>query len=126
MSGEAILASLQAILGELRAVHAAIAGGRAAGRPDAADAELLRAIAMSVGDHVFCAADLFDRVRPGPGSDPLQAAIVAATGDLSARKLGKLLRRIEGRNLDGFEVIRTGLAAREGLIWQVRAASLRV
>jgi hypothetical protein len=48
----------------------------------------------------------------------LEAAILAAVGSLSPRKLGRLLAEVEGEVLDGLRVRRCG-DGRQGLRWQI-------
>lgn len=94
-------------------------------RQRAADAEvteLLRAIVVSVGDHCFCCTDLLRRV-PSPVDERLRGAISAACGALSARRIGKLLRRVEGKDIAGLRVVRTGRVERDGAVWMIVASS---
>jgi hypothetical protein len=123
---------LAAILAELRALRAdlaALAVDRlpGAGMPetradDAPVANLLRTIAANIGDSLFCTTDLWTRL-PSPASEAVHAAVVRAVGAASPRRLGKLLRRIEGRDIAGLCVRRVDLI-REGVVWQI--ACLRV
>jgi hypothetical protein len=53
----------------------------------------------------------------------LHDAIVSAVRAINGRRVGKLLRRIEGADIDGLRVVRVGMD-REGISWRV--ASLRV
>jgi len=48
----------------------------------------------------------------------LREALVAALGAANARALGKLLRRVEGLELDGMRVQRCG-QERDGVVWRV-------
>jgi hypothetical protein len=107
---------------EVRALRAELAG-RGAALPRAADtAGLLRVIVAAVGDRVFTCAELVAHSTL-PASADLHAAIVASVGAANPRKLGKLLRSIEGQDFAGLSVRRVG-SERDGLIWCV--ASLRV
>jgi hypothetical protein len=113
---EKILEGQAAILAELRA-------GRATSRESAEGAaDLLRAIESACGALPFTAADLIEHAAL-PERAELAAAIVGCIGTASARKLGKLLFKVEGVDLDGLAVhrIRQG---RDGIEWRV--ASLRV
>jgi len=94
-------------------------------RDDAAVGALLQEIFVAVSDRAFTASDLLARI-PSPDDERLRAAIIACCGSLSPRKIGKLLRRFEGRDVAGLRVVRTGQVAREGLIWMVVRATLRV
>jgi hypothetical protein len=120
--------ALVAAMGQLTAAIDALRADLAAARPtradDSAAVALLREIVHALGDHVFCCVDLLQRV-PSPDDERLRAAIVAACGSLSPRRIGKLLRRHEGRDMSGLRIVRTGRMEREGVVWMVKAC-LRV
>jgi hypothetical protein len=115
-------AVLVTAMGQLTAAVDALRADLAAARPmrtdDAAAVALLREIVHVLGDHVFCTVDLLQRV-PSPDDERLRAAIVAACGSLSPRRIGKLLRRYEGRDVERMRVVRTGRVEREGAVWQI-------
>lgn len=107
-------ALLLEILGELRAIRAAIAPGPHAPLEPGAEA-LVLAISAHAGDLLFCARELVEHSR-------LRAAIVAAVGELNSRRLGRLLRRLEGREIAGVRIERVG-EDRDGVAWRVSRVS---
>lgn len=74
-------------------------------------ATVLPAISRSIGDAVFTTVDL----ELHAATDP---QLRSALGDISRRKLGKLLARSVGLGLDGVRVQRVG-TVREGILWRV-------
>lgn len=92
-------------------------------RVNAATADLLRVIRAAVGDYVFTCADLVEHAAL-PGKAALSAAIVSAVGSMNPRRIGKALRAVEGIDLDGVIVRRTG-SGRDGIEWRV-CASLKL
>lgn len=82
---------------------------------------LLRAIVEHVEGRGFTCFELVDHVEVAQ-AEALGAAIEAAVGSLSPRKLGKLLASIEGECVEGLRVRRSG-DAREGVRWQVSRVS---
>ena len=87
---------------------------------NAANAALVHAIAASCGDRNFTGAEL---IQHAAVVENLRAAIMRAVGALNAKKLGKLLRRIEGHEFDSFTVRRL-YVERKGVLWAV--ACLRI
>lgn len=106
------------ILDELRAIRALLER-RQPTEPDEAAAQLLGAIWVAVADRAFSSRELLKHAAM-PQATLLRDAIVAAVGALNAKRLGKLLKRVEGRTLGDRSVIRVG-EDREGAIWQVRS-----
>jgi hypothetical protein len=108
----------------LRAEVRALLGARRP-PPDAAGEALLRAIHDHVRERPFTCFDLVDHVEVA-NAEKLGAAIMAACGALSPRRVGRLLRSIEGEPLEGLRVVRVGIS-RAGILWQLKAdASLQV
>ena len=102
----------------MRALRAALERERPRHQaPDAAG--LLRAIDAEIGARVFCCAELLEHAAL-PSASALRGAIVASIGPaMKPQRLGKFLRRIEGRDLDGLMVCWVG-ADRDGATWMVR------
>lgn len=92
--------------------------------PEAA-AALMPAIIAALGGEPFTSADLRDHAAL-PGAAALRAAIFAAVGSTSPRKIGKFLCAIEGRDFDGLSVHRLSSKLRPGILWKVVAAGMRV
>ena len=85
------------------------------------EADLLRAIAATTEGLKFTVSELLlhaEVVADRAADQRLHDAIVAAVGAINGRRLGKLLRRVEGSNIDGLCVIRVG-ADRDGVSWRV-------
>lgn len=87
---------------------------------DAGARRLLEVIHGWCGTADFTAGDLVDHANFEPA---VRGALEDACGALSARRLGKLLRRLEGLDFGGLSVRRERVT-REGITWRV--ASLRV
>jgi hypothetical protein len=94
---------------------------RPAPRREAPVGPLLRAIVEHVEERTFTCFELTDHVEVAQ-AEALGAAIVAAVGSLSPRRLGKLLASVDGEWIDGLRVRRVG-DAREGARWQVSRVS---
>ena len=111
-----VLALLRQMAADLHTLAAAAhpAGGR---NEDAALGGLLRAIAATAGRVAFSSAELVEHAALPPAAT-LRAAIVAAVGTVNPRRLGKVLRAIEGREIGGLQVVREG-TDREGVVWRV-------
>lgn len=89
-------------------------------------AALVSALDAATQGLKFCVSELLlhaEVVADRSADLRLRAAIVAACGSINGRRLGKLLSRIEGKDVDGLKVVRVG-TSRDGIIWQV--AGLRV
>lgn len=113
----ALLALLEQIAADVRALREAAEHGREI-RPQAdTSADLLRVIRAAVGDCVFTCADLVEHAAL-PTAAELQAAMIAAVGSTNARRIGKLLRKVEGIGAGGLTVRRVG-EDRGGAIWMV-------
>lgn len=121
---------LQAILAELRAMPAAIAGAIAAGdrsrgaalsQADRAMlAALLPVIAGTIGTYVFSARELIAHAA-SPVNAGLRVELERAFGPLApgtTRRLGRFLTRGAGFVASGLRVERIG-DAREGALWLV-------
>jgi hypothetical protein len=114
---------LEQILEELRALRAELAAARSQRVPGipAADQALVRAIFAVLPMKAFAAWEIADyaRDRNLKRAPELEAAVLAAVGSLSSRRIGKRLKRLEGADVDGLRVVRDG-QDREGAIWSVR------
>ena len=111
----------------LALLHELIAGQRAlaakldlllarSGPRDRGDVALVGLIAAISRGLPFTAAALWR--RRVAGDEALAAAL--ATADIeNTKQLGKLIRRLEGRDVDGVRLVRVG-ANREGIIWVAR------
>lgn len=88
------------------------------GRRRPSRAHLLAAIATAVEERLFTAAEV---LRHAEVNATLARALDAAE-IATARSLGKYLRRIEGRTIDGVRVDRIG-EDRDGMIWRCEFAS---
>jgi hypothetical protein len=102
---------LRDILTEIRALRADLAGRSP--RPDAGAAKLVLCISRAVGARVFSVTELLEHAQVTP---ELRTALIAAVGAENGRKVGKLLRRIEGMAFDGCRIMRAG-SDREGILW---------
>jgi len=105
---------------ELRGLRADLARRGADPQADAATADLLRLITDAAGTSRFSAWELVEHSRL-PIRAGLRGAMAAAGAAENCRRVGKLLKRIEGVEVDGRCVVRVG-ADREGAIWQVRVS----
>ncbi|MEJ7669576.1 MAG: hypothetical protein WKH97_12740 [Casimicrobiaceae bacterium] len=126
------VALLTEIRDELRAIHALAAMGRpnfggTDAEPPITLADLLHAIAATTRGLKFTVNELLEHaevVADRAADQRLHDAIIAACGGLNGRRLGKMLARLEGRELDGLRVVRVGVG-RDGIAWRV-VAGLRV
>ncbi|MBA3884282.1 MAG: hypothetical protein H0X67_00965 [Acidobacteria bacterium] len=109
----AALNSLDRQVATLTATVAALMALRAPGPRDRADKALVGALAVSTRGLSFTAAAVW---RHRAVDEALADALEQADVD-SPRQLGRLLRRVEGRTVDGVRIARVG-ADREGLIWR--------
>src|SRR5260221_1904472 len=111
------LALLHDIVDELIGLSSDLAPRRQQGlRPELA--EHLPAIAAVVGDRVFSVSELLEHAAI-PEGEALRAAIIGLVGALNGRRLGKLLRGIEGENIAGLRIERVG-SDRLGVAWTLR------
>lgn len=121
---ERLLEGLAARLDALHVVPAAPKGSAVARRllsPDVeALAELLPAIAASIGDTDFVVAELLAHAEV---DERLKSAINSAVGHKRspARALGRLLRRAQGVSFGPLVVQRVG-PLRVGVLWRVASA----
>ncbi|MFT3811065.1 MAG: hypothetical protein QM698_14215 [Micropepsaceae bacterium] len=84
-----------------------------------AEQELIRAIFETVGDRAFTSGELIRYVDAlGEAAGVLKPALDFAPCGRSARRLGKLLDRVKGRDFGGLSVHRVG-AERDGAVWTV-------
>jgi hypothetical protein len=95
---------------------------RGRGARDRAGELLLPAVSADVADRAFSAAELVRHAEVVACS--LRAALDAAVVTSNARKLGKLLRAVEGREIDGLQLVRIGVDPRRHRV--ARAASLKL
>jgi len=114
---------LRALLAEIRGLRADLAGKGLAAPKTASLQDLIDAIAFTVGDRAFTAGELIAFADVAP-PERLQNVLHAA-GGTNPRKVGKLLHRLSKQDLSGWQVLRIGFE-RDGIIWKVQAASLRV
>ena len=98
---------------------------RLAGQDHEAATVLLPVIAAAIGAQSFVVAELLAlAATAAPGADALRLAIAGAAGPLDAgtgRRLGKLLRRLDGADVGGLTVARIGRES-AGAIWCVRVS----
>ena len=102
------------ILAELRAIRALLE--RKAPRDERHDV-LVQAIAVAANGAAFSVSELLAHAQV---SESLRSSILASCGELNGRKLGRLLRRIEGA-----EVQRCGEDS-SGVIWIVKPRKARL
>lgn len=113
VSEAAILAALARIEARLDRLEHGIVAGRP--RLSRADLDVLRrllpAIAAAIGSEPFLASELEEHAGPR----------IASAG-LSARQIGRLLKRATGIAVDGFQVERLAVEA-GAVVWRVVATS---
>ena len=97
----------------LRATVNALVAQRAPGPRDHADVALVAVLTTSTRGLSFTTAAVW---RHRVVDEALAAALRHADID-SPKQLGRLLRRLEGRAVDGIRIARVG-ADREGIIWR--------
>jgi hypothetical protein len=108
-----------AIIAELKAIREALSHPpRRRVALDAQHVELARAIAVSTAGTIFTAAEACEHARL-EGQETLREAIAGACGSLSARRLGKALRRLEAADAGNVVVERVGSDA-AGALWVSR------
>lgn len=81
-------------------------------------AEHVGTIALFVRNKAFTAGELC-AFATLPEAVNLRAALIALAGTFSPRRLGKMLRRLEGQDISGYRVERCG-QERDGIIWVLR------
>ena len=118
MSGECVVELLREIRDLLRRAEDR-ATGRRVPRDDRHVA-LVRAIAGAARGLAFTSAELIAHAQV---EGALRDALVACDA-LNARRLGKLLRRIEGVEIGGLVVERVGESG-EGVVWVSRVSEAR-
>jgi hypothetical protein len=109
---------LREIRDELRLLRSDLAGRRP--QVDQLTSALVRCITDAAGTRPFSAWELVEHSRL-PLRAGLRAAMAAAGAAENCRRVGKLLKRVEGLEVDGRCVVRVG-ADREGAIWQVQVS----
>jgi hypothetical protein len=114
---------LRELIAEVRGLRAALARQPGDQSPSSSLADLVEAIAFTVGDREFTAPELAKFAEVAPPEKLLTALHEA--GGTNPRKVGKLLRRMEKQECGGWRVVQIG-TDREGIIWKVVPASLRV
>jgi hypothetical protein len=126
MTDEVLVAALRELTAEMRALRAQLAER---GRPRCGTtisrfdrercAIVLPGISAAIGDETFTVRALLARAF---GDDlMLLASIAQAVGDDDAagRRLGKLLAKVEGLEVDGYRVERVDDNNGEGCYWKV-------
>ena len=123
MSAE-IIDLLREIRDEIRGLRADLAGRGADPRGQHADlAEHLHAVAVIVERRIFSINELLAHAAI-PEGEAIRAAIIGMVGSLNGKRLGKLLRRIEGENIGGLRIERVG-EDRLGAAWVLRECESR-
>ncbi len=116
---DAVHEMFAAILARLDAIDQRLAGRRnVAGRVENCEdvTALIQCIARHAGEYSFAVADLLDGTLPGAAKAELREAMVRAVGDESSRRVGQLLRRLEGATVGGYRIARDG-NVRGGILW---------
>lgn len=88
----------------------------------ACDIELLRAIAATSEGRKFTVSELLETISDRAEDRRLRNAIVAALGGVNGRSLGKLLRRVEGSDIEQLRVVRVG-EGRDGIAWRIAGSA---
>ncbi|MGE0875665.1 MAG: hypothetical protein AB7O31_13460 [Burkholderiales bacterium] len=116
-----LAAGQREILAEIRALRADVRAmaerGRRRHRP-ADHGEHLRAIAAVVGSRLFSVNELLRHATLTDDGE-LRGALVGIAGALNGRRIGKVLREVEGQNIDGLRIERVG-EDRQGITWTLR------
>jgi|WetSurMetagenome_2_1015567.scaffolds.fasta_scaffold695374_1 hypothetical protein len=81
-------------------------------------AEHLRVIAAKTTNTVFTTSELVVH-SANPENTSLCAALIGMAGSVNARKIGKVLRNVEGMEIGGLRVERVA-QERDGIVWIVR------
>jgi hypothetical protein len=120
----AVLALLAEIRDELRGLRTDLATSapRALTPIAAYDAELLRAISATSEGRKFTVSELLETISDRAEDRRLRDAIVSALGTVDGRRLGQLLRRVEGVNIDSLCVARVG-EGRDGIAWRIASSA---
>jgi hypothetical protein len=106
------LRELRAEVGALRAAVSRIAGPAL----DDHAAELVARLHMAAGDRLFSVSEVIDHAAV---DKELRDAVIEAAGELNARRLGHVLRRLHGRVFGERVVERVGME-RGAAVWRVR------
>lgn len=114
-----LLAEQRQLREELQALRSSVERGRDKPAPPAGIAEHLRAISAMVEGRSFSINELLAHAAILSEGKALREVIVGMVGALNGKRLGKLLRRIEGQDIGGLRVERVG-ADRLGAIWVLR------
>lgn len=115
---QAIVATQRELLEGQRAILSALGTRQAAASGGENYGPLLLAIYPHTQHGTFSGRQLV-ALATEPANEVLRTVIVKTVGELNARKLGKLLARIDGREFDGLRVEYVG-DERDGAIWLVR------
>jgi hypothetical protein len=125
VSDARILARVDALLSELRAFRALYLDSVGIDADDAKLAELLREIqTWTKGDYAFSVSEVIAHARLTTATN-LRAAIVSVIGELNkeaGKRLGQLLRRNAGRNVNGLRIHREGSDG-AGAIWAITSCA---
>jgi hypothetical protein len=113
-----ILEVLLEVRDEIRALRLLQEEARRPERGDGRQVDFVRAIRETVGSRVFTSSELVHHAQLVP---LLNEAIISALGALNTRKVGRFLRRIEGRDFDGTTIVRVGEDS-SGLVWAARVS----
>lgn len=121
-----IAALLRRVSNQLDQLPAAIAAAMQCGSPPLSrvDRQVLEVLLPVLATSNLCsvdftAGDALQHTRAMEGvQEALQAAIGPTHAPGAARRLGRLLGRVEGVVLDGLHVARSG-EVREGVLWRV-------
>ena len=114
------LVLLREIAADVRAIRGVVERERPRRpEPGVAMLDLLRAIHAAMGvDFLFTSADLAEAAELARFA-ALHAALLAAIGSTSPRRIGKALRAIAGRDLDGLRIEKMD-DIRDGAQWALR------
>jgi hypothetical protein len=119
MTDSRIIDRLDTLIAEFRKLREVLEGRRVP--RDERHAELVRQVARAAGEAAFSSSEL---IRHAQIDEALRAAIEACSG-LSGRRLGRLLRRLEGVELGGHAIERCGEDS-GGVIWLVKPRKVRL
>jgi hypothetical protein len=107
------LASIEADLRDLRDIVDRLTAGRVA----ADDRPFLDAVAAAVGDRLFSCRELINHAI-------VDATLRSALGDVTARRLGKRLRRLSGSPIGPYRVMCVD-RDQDGQIWRLQVDHLQ-
>jgi hypothetical protein len=118
---------LSELIAEIRGLRADLAASAPRAREpiaayDADVVELLRAISSASEGRKFTVSGLLETISDRAEDRRLRDSIVAALGTVDGRRLGQLLRRVEGADIDSLSVARVG-EGRDGIAWRVASSA---